>query len=519
MKKLSLILFIMLIALAACGTHPADQSSSDTSAESIVKPAETESIFDTVIGNYTFDGTLITAPQTAEDEPVYSAAIYSEDLCSADFSAEVDITLDTIYSEGGIVVRGEEADSGFIHGYYFAVKDRKCYLYSIDGTKASGLKLNELGRKAIEDYKRGDSLTLRVEAEGKTFRFYYLDDMEGVEPWPEFEFILSDYRSNGIGVMDNGYGAGFDNLKVDAYTPPETWEQTYSNPVYNGGQAADPGVLYWDGVYYMYSTSAPIGYYVYTSTDMVNWENAGLCMEEAWGIDRSGYYWAPEVIAYNGKFYMIASVDEHIGFAIAESPLGPFVPCENWLFDDSIDGHVFIDDDGTPYLFFVSWRSGHEYGIYGMELEADLVTPKPETEKLIIKPRESWEKVDGGVTEGPYILKHNGIYYLTYSGTGYTSQQYAVGYATSDSPLGEYTRYEGNPVLSYTSKLYGVGHHSFTTSPDGSELFIVYHAHASSKEVHPRVMCIDRVRFAPTESGIDRIEIYGPTHTKQDFPK
>ena len=48
---------------------------------------------------------------------------------------------------------------------------------------------------------------------------------------------------------------------------------------------------------------------------------------------------------------------------------------------------------------------------------------------------------------------------------------------------------------------------------------IVYHVHASTTEVHPRKVCIDRARFAPTESGVDRLEIWGPTHTAQDAPR
>jgi polyribonucleotide nucleotidyltransferase len=44
---------------------------------------------------------------------------------------------------------------------------------------------------------------------------------------------------------------------------------------------------------------------------------------------------------------MAASVHEHLGLLTATSPEGPFVPEENFLFDHSIDGHIFIDDDGT----------------------------------------------------------------------------------------------------------------------------------------------------------------------------
>ena len=513
------ILLILLLASCSVGTQPAE------STPDAIEQGETimESVFTYKSSNYSEKSGegRITAEKTASDssEQIYGAAFSDSFETDGNYAAEVNVYFDSIFSCGGIVFQASESTKydGF-EGYAFMLRDRRVYLYEITGSAQSGMMFNELAQRTIERPKTGESAKLRVERDGNTYRMYYLDDMEGVEPWPEFEFVLTGSAGIGVGYVDNGQGVSFDSLSVSVYEAPQKSDRTYKNPVFGELQAADPGVLKYDGKYYCYSTSAPIGYYVYVSDDLVNWENKGLCCETAWGIEKNGWYWAPEVIEKDGKFYMIMSVDEHIGFAVADSPLGPFIPEKTWLFDKSIDGHIFIDDDGQAYLYYVSWRSGHEYGIYGCELNDDIVTARTNTEKLIIKPESAWERVEGAVTEGPFILKHNGKYYLTYSGTGYTSQQYAVGYAVSDSPLEGFERYEGNPVLSYTSKLYGPGHHSFTTSPDGSELIIVYHVHASSTEIHPRKICIDRARFAPTESGVDRLEIYGPTHTSQQYP-
>lgn len=472
--------------------------------------------------NYTFDGTKAEAKAVTDDmfEQKFGAAFSENSLTSENYAVEAEVKLDNALSSGGIIFGAKESEKfdGF-EGYALMLRDRRLYLYEITGSAQSGMVMNQLADKVVKPQRAERSGKLRVERDGNTYRMYFLDDMEGVEPWPEFEFVLTGVSGSSVGYIDNGHGASFDGLDVMSYTAPQKDGNTYKNPVFGEFQAADPGVLKYDGKYYCYSTSAPIGYYVYVSDDLVNWENKGLCCDMAWGIDKNGYYWAPEVIEKNGKFYMIMSVDERIGFAVADSPLGPFVPEETWLFEKTIDGHIFVDDDGKAYLFYVSWREGHDYGIYACELEDDIVTAKKETEKLIIRPESAWEKTDGAVTEGPFVLKHNGKYYLTYSGNGYTSKYYAVGYAVSDSPLGDYERYDCNPILSYTSKLYGPGHHSFTTSPDGSELIIVYHVHASTTEVHPRKICIDRARFAPTESGVDRLEIFGPTHTAQEYPK
>lgn len=526
MKKKKIFLFVVVAMLTAmfvltsCNGDVAEETESTQTQDEGDNSMETQNKFIYVADNYTIDGVKARAKETAADmfTYIYNAAITEDYNTEKDYAVEIDVTLDSGISSGGIVFGAKKSEQyDGIEGYAFMLRDRRVYLYELKGTALSGMVVEQIAEKVVKSSDSEKCGKLRVERAGNTYRMYLLDDMDGVEPWQEFEYVLTGTSGNGIGYIDNGHGADFDNLSITEYTAPEKEGKTYKNPVFNQFQAADPGVLKYDGKYYCYSTSADVGYYVYVSDDLVNWENKGYCIESAWGINR--WYWAPEVVEKNGKFYMIMSVDEHIGFAVADSPLGPFVPEENWLYDKSIDGHIFLDDDGRAYLYYVSWREGHEYAIYGCELEDDIVTVKPGTEKLILKAEAPWETKEGAVAEGPFILKHNGKYYLTYSGNGYTSHYYSVGYAISDSPLEGYERYDCSPILSYTSKVYGPGHHSFTTSPDGSELIIVYHAHKSETEVHPRTICIDRARFAPTASGVDRLEILGPTHTSQEYPK
>src|SRR3546814_14527931 len=56
-------------------------------------------------------------------------------------------------------------------------------------------------------------------------------------------------------------------------------------------------------------------------------------------------------------------------------------------------------------------------------------------------------KKEGSVNEGPYVLKHQGLYYLIYSGNGYTSQEYGIGFSVADGPAGPWRKYAGNPIL------------------------------------------------------------------------
>jgi beta-xylosidase len=108
----------------------------------------------------------------------------------------------------------------------------------------------------------------------------------------------------------------------------------------------------------------------------------------------------------------------------------------------------------------------------------------------------------GRVNEGPSIVKHDGIYYLTYSANDYRSQLYGIGYATASSPVGQWTKYVNNPVLQNpVDYLVGTGHGSVFTDKEG-KLKYVFHAHYSTLEINPRTMHIAEVAFINNEMKI-----------------
>ena len=127
---------------------------------------------------------------------------------------------------------------------------------------------------------------------------------------------------------------------------------------------------------------------------------------------------------------------------------------------------------------------------------------------------EGWEINDQlGVVEGAWMLKRDGIYYLMYSGNKYQTEDYAVGYATSASPLGPFVRYPGNPIMSKADGVIGPGHHSVVEAPDGT-LAIVYHQKRTPDESDNRFVAVDRMGFdangelwiRPTPLNPDRLE-------------
>ena len=318
------------------------------------------------------------------------------------------------------------------------------------------------------------------------------------------------------GTSNSGEGGGDD-------TPPITVSKVYNNVDGLVPDCADPYVLYHDGQYYLYGTGGNDGIKVYVSKNMAVWTKAmgatdgyALHKDDVFG---DKWFWAPEVYYIDGKFYMFYSANERISMAESDSPLGPFRQDKEFCFHDAgeIDTHLFVDDDGKKYLYYVRFTNGNE--IWVAQLNDDMRSIKEETLTHCLGANDAtaqpWEQVQARVNEGPFVLKHNGTYYLTYSGNDYQSPKYAVGYATSDSPMGPWTRYEGNPVLIGNDQLAGTGHHSFITKPSGCNL-IVYHAHNTPTTVQPRKLCIDTYEFvANPNGGPDILKVNGPTTTDQ----
>lgn len=304
--------------------------------------------------------------------------------------------------------------------------------------------------------------------------------------------------------------ATVENVKQGSLDIPCENKTYQNNLIFN---AADPDILYYEGYYYIYVTADH--YPVYRSADLGKWEYVCDALPEvSWDVDKR-YMWAPDVEYVNGKFYMAVTMGEAgLGMAVSDSPTGPFVCVGDQPYlTKTIDGHIFVDEDGRIYLYYTSWSNGRTYGIWGVELETDCITPKWETERLILTPTEPWECTDNSrVVEAPFMLKKEGVYYLIYSGSGYTAD-YAVGFATSTDPLSGFVKSASNPILRGNGTVMGTGHCSIAVTPSG-KMVMAYHVHHSPTAVHPRHVAIDPVRFVKTDDGYILV-VDGPTTSKQ----
>ena len=259
---------------------------------------------------------------------------------------------------------------------------------------------------------------------------------------------------------------------------------------------ADPYILLDNGKYYAYGTHDASGIRCYSSDDLRIWKDEGQALNKA-NTTEQQWFWAPEVYHIGDKYIMYYSANEHLFAATATSPTGPFVQVGGYQMEPlvgsekCIDSSVFFDGDGTAYIFFVRFTDGN--CIWQAKLGEDYITPIPGTLRKCFAASQSWELKQGRINEGPNILKIGSRYFLTYSGNHFESQDYGVGYATTNNIAnGTWNKYSSNPILRRWDDLVGTGHHSLFYDKEGI-LRIVFHAHNSTTAVGPRLMYIGTV--------------------------
>jgi beta-xylosidase len=272
------------------------------------------------------------------------------------------------------------------------------------------------------------------------------------------------------------------------------------NPIVKDIYTADPAVLVDQGRVYLYAghdealakatTFDMKEWRVYSSCDMQHWTDHGSPLNVAAFKWAKKDAFAADVAKHKGKYYMYVPVQHAtidgfaIGVAVADKPTGPFVDArgtalvtndmtkESPLWWDDIDPAVFVDDKGQAWLYW-----GNTILKYA-KLKPNMI------------------ELDGAIhtvgmdnfTEAPYLNKHGGVYYLSYS--RHFPEETA--YMTAPSATGPWT-YRG--VIMEKNKHTKTVHHAIADF-NGKSYIFYHNTSLPGGEEHRRSVAVEEFHYA-----------------------
>jgi len=218
---------------------------------------------------------------------------------------------------------------------------------------------------------------------------------------------------------------------------PQVPTNTYSNPIF-AGDYPDPSILRDGNDFYIVHSSFEYypGLLIWHSTDLINWTPVANALHTF-----VGSVWAPDLVKYDGKYYIYFPADNTNYVITADNIEGPWSePVE--LKVTMIDpGHV-VDEEGNRYLYFSS-------GSY-VPLSKDGLSIGRDIQHSY----DGWEiprdwSIECFCMEGPKLVKRGDYYYLTVAegGTAGPPTGHMVISARSKSPLGPWENSPFNPIL------------------------------------------------------------------------
>ncbi|MEV6342605.1 family 43 glycosylhydrolase [Actinoplanes sp. NPDC051851] len=276
---------------------------------------------------------------------------------------------------------------------------------------------------------------------------------------------------------------------------------TFTNPVAAAPYGADPWMGYYNGYYYVATTTWNSQIVIKKATSVAALPGAAESVVYT-GTETANCcnMWAPSLHQLTGpngtRWYLYytagtaACCDNQHSYVLESSgtdPMGPYtykgqlaVQASNgWAIDGSV-----ATINGSNYFFYSSWVG---------TLQSLFIAPmtNPWTVSAygtrISYPTYDWEMVGGNTEEAPYVVQHNGVTYLTYSASSCNTPDYKIGMLTltGSSPLSASSWTKKSTAIfsrSDANGVYGVGGQGFFNSPDGTETWLVYHANETTSQ-------------------------------------
>ena len=284
----------------------------------------------------------------------------------------------------------------------------------------------------------------------------------------------------------------FDSLPTPA-------SATFQNPIAPG---ADPWVVRHGGWYYWCMSEDMLGVGIYRSRSLTEiGERVTGWRAPRFGAHRA-YIWAPELHRIDDCWYVyVAACDgdnaTHRMIVLTvkgEDPTGEMsFLAELYTGDDvaggtenrwAIDGTI-LDLAGRRYCLWSGWADDRdEQWLYIAEMKNPW-TISSNRVRLCANDDFLWERVGEslagrGLNEAPQVLQRDGRVFVIFSASGSWEVSYKLGLLEllpRGNPMNpaDWIKH-AEPAFQATADTWGVGHCSFTKSPDGSEDWIAFHA-------------------------------------------
>jgi beta-xylosidase len=307
-------------------------------------------------------------------------------------------------------------------------------------------------------------------------------------------------RANVAPSITTWHGIPVTSASVPARDPPQGVEPHSSRPPTvieprpltpapppDRRDTPDPFILADGGRYLLYSTQAgshnvPVA----NSPDLRHWSPPSDALPQLPAWAAWGRTWAPGVTRLGARYLLYFAAHDRrsgrqcIGVAASASATGPFLSqapdpliCQTHL-GGSIDPHPYVDADDSAFLL---WKAdgnaiGQASTLFAQRLRPDGLglTGQPVT---LLSSDAAWEQP---LIENPALIHSGRSYLLVYSGGWWESADYAIGYATCDTPLGPCTKATvDGPLLASGGDQAGPGGACLVTGPAGDQ-WLAYHA-------------------------------------------
>lgn len=231
--------------------------------------------------------------------------------------------------------------------------------------------------------------------------------------------------------------------------------------------------------------------------------------------------WAPELHLLDGRWHIYFAASDgrnenHLAYVLrskTDDPFGEYELSGPFATGDGADGKspniwaidmTILEHGGKRYAIWSGWDAPgtDRQFLYIAPMKNPTALAGPRV-RICPNADYPWERTEPGpkgrgLNEGPEILKRGGRTFLLYSCGASWLPNYKLGLLEltgTDPLLPQSWRKYGEPVFQGTDETFGVGHSCFVPSPDGKEVWHVFHAKRERKPGWNRAIFVQPLTF------------------------